>query len=537
MTGSWNTHPRRRSSDISPWFLPLFSIMQSHSSDDSLQKDDAGEAKNVEYFHKKIESRHNTFRQIRGKRLRILDVPCENRDAPVLFLLHGLAGQGEQFYSQLSFYHKRLPMVAVDLPGQGQSPAPYGDEHYTADALVEDIIEVMLQTCQGKQIVFVAHSYGTSLLAFLLQTLKKSSHKEAAGKIEIVGCVLVGATVDTNGVLTPPSFASWLPSILLDALRVWERYGGTNSMLVKRFVHEMARPTVKSLMLEWGKTTPSRVALALFRGMRLASLDDYRQIDLPTALVIGSHDVITPKESTFQIYDVLKRPHGPYVVDDSGHMVMAEKNELVNALITAFLQKKCGIREFKLELPHGSLKNHSHKPKWALKNYFKWKTTQSFGEVIRMAGDKSAHGGICGCKVLRQDDLEHAPDTFQQKRPNVGLVIDISRETPPYLSTSFTSCDYVKLPTPSRVIPTEEHAKEFIAIVKRFWSEPENVTKDIAVHCHYGFNRTGFLICCYLIEEFGYTPHDAVEAFKCSRQPGIKHNEFIEHLHTRYPSH
>ena len=46
---------------------------------------------------------------------------------------------------------------------------------------------------------------------------------------------------------------------------------------------------------------------------------------------------------------------------------------------------------------------------------------------------------------------------------------------------------------------------------------------EICVHCHYGFNRTGFVICCWLMEEVGYTVNEALEAFKNARPNGIRH--------------
>lgn len=38
--------------------------------------------------------------------------------------------------------------------------------------------------------------------------------------------------------------------------------------------------------------------------------------------------------------------------------------------------------------------------------------------------------------------------------------------------------------------------------------------------CSYGFNRTGFVLCVYLIEELGMTADQALQAFARSRPPG-----------------
>ena len=61
----------------------------------------------------------------------------------------------------------------------------------------------------------------------------------------------------------------------------------------------------------------------------------------------------------------------------------------------------------------GDLQNFATRPKWALKNYSKWKATLEVGTMI---ATKPPFGGICGCKVLRQDDTDHSPEVFESKR-------------------------------------------------------------------------------------------------------------------------
>ena len=56
----------------------------------------------------------------------------------------------------------------------------------------------------------------------------------------------------------------------------------------------------------------------------------------------------------------------------------------------------------------------------------------------------------------------------------------------------------------------------------------------IGVHCHYGYNRTGFFIVCYLVEKEGYSVQDAIDEFAKKRPPGIKHDHFIDTLFVRY---
>ena len=97
---------------------------------------------------------------------------------------------------------------------------------------------------------------------------------------------------------------------------------------------------------------------------------------------------------------------------------------------------------------------------------------------------------------------------------------------------------YHKLPTAAKIPPTEEDVVAFIALVKKCLEASRVQGYDdaeICVHCHYGFNRTGFVICCWLIEEEGYGVKAALEAFRVARPNGIRHVHFISTLHRRYP--
>jgi protein-tyrosine phosphatase len=136
--------------------------------------------------------------------------------------------------------------------------------------------------------------------------------------------------------------------------------------------------------------------------------------------------------------------------------------------------------------------------------------------------------------------------------PNVRHVIDISHGVDAsYDPSSFynTQITYHKYPTTAKIPPTEEEIKGFIAIVKECLATSRaegHEGTEICVHCHYGFNRTGFVICSWLVEEEGYTVHEALEAFKLARPSGIRHIriltrsganilDFISTLHRRYP--
>jgi protein-tyrosine phosphatase len=125
-------------------------------------------------------------------------------------------------------------------------------------------------------------------------------------------------------------------------------------------------------------------------------------------------------------------------------------------------------------------------------------------------------------KVMRQTDISHCPSALLAKYPEVRFIIDISNDIPPYRSTDFehSRIEYIKFKTVSKIPPTKEEVAKFNEIAAACWAK--NPDAQIAVHCHYGFNRTGFFICCYMIERLGVAVPDALRYFKEVRPPGIR---------------
>ena len=54
------------------------------------------------------------------------------------------------------------------------------------------------------------------------------------------------------------------------------------------------------------------------------------------------------------------------------------------------------------------------------------------------------------------------------------------------------------------------------------------------VHCTHGFNRTGFLICSYLVEKMDWGIDAAVHTFALTRPPGIYKGGYLRELFKIY---
>lgn len=178
------------------------------------------------------------------------------------------------------------------------------------------------------------------------------------------------------------------------------------------------------------------------------------------------------------------------------------------------------------------LQHLSTEGKWDVKNLAKWQAVCPVSEPIA--------GIFRAMKTLRETDEVHSPDIFVKKwKGKIKAVIDISHESPVYDPKGLEDggIEYHKFPTVSKIPPTPEETSDFIRLVDRLRSSPSTDPSEdalIGVHCHYGFNRTGFFICAYLIEKEGFGVQEAVDAFKRARCPGIRHEHFLDMLWVRY---
>ena len=56
----------------------------------------------------------------------------------------------------------------------------------------------------------------------------------------------------------------------------------------------------------------------------------------------------------------------------------------------------------------------------------------------------------------------------------------------------------------------------------------------VGVHCTHGFNRTGFLISAFMIEEHDWSVDAAVQEFRSARAPGIYKGDYLRDIYVRF---
>lgn len=460
-----------------------------------------------------------------GQTLRIVSVTNDHarkigtelsNELPLILFIHGLGGQLNQFEFLIDTFSYFASVVAVDQLGHGQSSYTDDWKSYTTTNLVADLQEVLRsdQVPAHKGVFIIGHSMGSIVGLRLAQSLP-----DCVG----IACVTPPWTDDPERLERLKRWLYWVPTLLFDIFRAWGRVGGIESQSVRSFVSsKSSSPAIRERQLRTNLQSVSKTWLRIVYGFEFLHPDQL-QVGAPIICISAEDDHVCPPNNVQKFAEALRKAGNKCVeyklVHNSGHAVIIEKPEVLSALICAFIQQNVDERlSLAWQLQHIASKSD----KWSLKNESKWRETQNVGAVVK-------NSRFRGMKTLRQDDPDHNPATLEKNFPDICAIIDISREAPPYDPSTFTRIKYYKFPTVSKIPPSREEVAKFVELVDSIKCEG-----TIGVHCHYGFNRTGFLICSYLLETTDMSVQDAIRAFEDSRPSGIHHIHFIDELYVRY---
>ncbi|KKK27225.1 dual specificity phosphatase catalytic domain protein [Aspergillus rambellii] len=485
---------------------------------------------------------------------------------------------------------------------------PTSWDAYTVEALAELLATAIDQHRDkeaGQGVVLIAHSLGCSLSAMLTSSF---SPLGLSVKDHILGLVAVCPRASPPSPKEVASFRRLLniPGPIFDLWRHWDRRGGLNSNSVNRLVGADADSDTRSLQVRYNRQSKTSVWRRMAWGTLpsysngkatggLPGEDVWAGVQTPVLLVAGESDTVTKPAEIQQILGFFGDPsaHADESPDGSNTIPDAASFEPLapGSPDTLANDEKCGIesQENEKEIastgkPKRSVKTvilpapASHallydratyrtlagiiqdflpqhvdqrlslgwqlqylntSGKWDVKNLAKWKKVPPVSQRIANT--------FVALKMLREVDEEHNPVLFSQAhRGEIYTVIDISHESPVYNPASLEAggIHYHKYPTVSKIPPTPDEVRDFIALVDRLQreiteqmkksSKPPHQRPVVGVHCHYGFNRTGFLIVSYLIERCGFGVQDAIDEFEKQRPPGIRHGHFIDTLFVRY---
>lgn len=126
-------------------------------------------------------------------------------------------------------------------------------------------------------------------------------------------------------------------------------------------------------------------------------------------------------------------------------------------------------------------------------------------------------------------------ELMKSYKVKIGLWIDLTNTSRFYNKDDVEEygCKYLKLQCRGHgETPSEEQTKAFIRICSHFISH--HPLEIIGVHCTHGFNRTGFLLVSYMVENMDCSVDAAVREFARVRPPGIYKHDYLLELFKKY---
>ncbi|XP_053502047.1 RNA/RNP complex-1-interacting phosphatase [Ictalurus furcatus] len=122
-------------------------------------------------------------------------------------------------------------------------------------------------------------------------------------------------------------------------------------------------------------------------------------------------------------------------------------------------------------------------------------------------------------------------DVLKKEGEELGLIIDLTFTTRYYQPQDLPdTLHYLKIFTAGHEVPSDSTILSFKKAVRRFLHDNQNNDKLIGVHCTHGLNRSGYLVCRYMIDVDGVEPHDAIDLFNKSRGHSIERQNYLKDL-------
>ena len=119
---------------------------------------------------------------------------------------------------------------------------------------------------------------------------------------------------------------------------------------------------------------------------------------------------------------------------------------------------------------------------------------------------------------------------LKRQVPDLKLIIDLTNTKKYYHPRHCEELGLIhrKIFVPGHVVPNKKIVEEFFSAVTEC-PEPSL----IGVHCTHGLNRTGYLVCRWMIEKAGLEPNIAITAFNKARGHEQERENYLEDLRTK----
>lgn len=141
---------------------------------------------------------------------------------------------------------------------------------------------------------------------------------------------------------------------------------------------------------------------------------------------------------------------------------------------------------------------------------------------------------ICFKVPLDRKDSSFDLRSLTDHIPDLGIVVDLTNTKKYYKPQPLSelNIEYQKIFTEGHVIPKEKVVRQFFDAVNEFLDKNMDNSKLIGVHCTHGLNRTGYMVCRYMIQLLDFSPDQAITDFNSARGHEIERVNYLDDLRT-----
>lgn len=231
---------------------------------------------------------------VAGHKVRVV----ERGEGPPVVVLHGWGGRVESMWPVIECLSPSWRVVAVDLPGFGESPVPAGVwgtadyAHFISDLLAELGIE---------RAHFVGHSFGAKTCLYLA-----ASRADCVDKLVLVG---------SSGLTSAPTMKVRAKRALSKSARIVGKLGPPGAKLRAAVYRRIASQDYKD-------AGPMRPIMVKVVNEDLTNF--LPRIQAPTLLVWGSEDDAVPVSHARAMEDLI-RGSGLVVFEGAGHFAYLDE--------------------------------------------------------------------------------------------------------------------------------------------------------------------------------------------------------------------
>ncbi len=257
---------------------------------------------------------------------------------PPLVFVHGLIERWTQWVEQLSAFSSSHRVIAMDLPGFGDSPMPAEKISISGYARM---IEQLLDTLEVGAAAFVGHSMGGFTSVELAINFPQRVQRLVL--VSPAGLSTYNNSRDLRLVAQMRRFR-WIVN------GYHARVAAHAELLARRPRLRLLEPTTH-VVARHSDRLPAPFVAEFVRGLgapgyiegMAANFDyDYRdrlaEVACPTLIVWGKHDLVVSAKDA-DVYERLIPNARKVIFKDTGHMAMIERPAAFNALLKDFLKE------------------------------------------------------------------------------------------------------------------------------------------------------------------------------------------------------